>query len=473
MGIRRFGLPAALLLALATAGKTAAQTVVTIGMGTQDTTTNTATAGTIVRELKLLEKHLPKDGKYATIKFQLDWQNFTSGPPVTNGMMANKLQFGMMGDYPLVVNGFTFQNNPESQSRLIAVAAYNIYGSGNGIVVHKDSPYFEVSDLKDKVVSVPFGSAAHGMVLKAMRDRGWPPDYFRLVSQSPEVGSTNLQERKIDAHADFVPFAELLPFRGFARKIFDGVETNLPTWHGVVVRTDFADKYPEVVVAYVKAIVEANAWLRADPVRAAEKIQEWTGINKEVVYIFLGPGGNMTTDPTVKPVLVKAAAEDVKVLQALDRIKEFDVEKWVDERYVRTAFKELGLDYDKQLASLDNYEVKGDDSFCRKPIAEPRKSGEIWVEHEGISAYSSAACTLGAYAALEAKGKKIGVVYVYDTARGIKLFADQAFFAVAAKDGKSDVAPFLLKKDAEAYAAKSGARVVGFAEAVKLAVSGG
>jgi NitT/TauT family transport system substrate-binding protein len=124
-----------------------------------------------------------------------------------------------MGDYPLVVNGFTFQSNPESRSQLVAVAAYNIYGSGNGLVVHKDSPYFELSDLKDKVVSVPFGSAAHGMVLKAMQDRGYASDFFQLVSQSPEVGSTNLQEKKIDAHADFVPFAELLPFRGFARKI--------------------------------------------------------------------------------------------------------------------------------------------------------------------------------------------------------------------------------------------------------------
>src|SRR6201988_423322 len=155
-----------------------AQTTVAIGIGTQDTTTNTVTTGTIVRELKLFEKHLPKDGKYADIKFEFDWNNFTSGPPVTNGMMANKLQFGMMGDYPLVVNGFTFSNNPESKSKLIPVAAYNQYGSGNGIVVHKDSPYYQLSDLKGKLVSVPFGSAAYGMVLKALQDRGWGADYF-------------------------------------------------------------------------------------------------------------------------------------------------------------------------------------------------------------------------------------------------------------------------------------------------------
>jgi len=146
--------------ALLIASQAQAQTTVTIGIGTQDTTTNTATTGVIIRQLKLMDKYLPKDGKYANIKFEYEWQNFTSGPPVTNGMMANKLQFGAMGDYPLVVNGFTFESNPESKSRLIAVAAYSLDGSGNGVVVHKDSPYYELSDLNGKLVSVPFGSAA-------------------------------------------------------------------------------------------------------------------------------------------------------------------------------------------------------------------------------------------------------------------------------------------------------------------------
>jgi sulfonate transport system substrate-binding protein len=442
---------------------------VTIGIGTQDTTTNTVTAGTIVRQLHLLEKYLPTDGKYAGIKFELEWQNFTSGPPVTNAMMANKLQFGMMGDYPLIVNGFTFESNPESKSRLIAVAAYSLSGSGNGIVVHKDSPYYDLADLKGKLVSVPFGSAAHGMVLKAMQDRGYPADFFQLVSQSPEVGSTNLQEKRIDAHADFVPFAELLPFRGFARKIFDGVETNLPTWHGVVVRTDFAEKYPEVVVAYMRAIIAANQWLRADPKLASEKIQEWTGISKEVVYIFLGPSGNMTTDPTIKPPLIDAAATDVKVLQNLGRMKEFELRKWVDDSYIRKAYAEMKLDYDTQLASTQNYEISGEDTFCKKPITYPRKSGEVWVDEAGILPFSSAMCTLSAYADLKAKGKKINVTYVFDTARGIKLFADQAFFAV----GGGEIAPFLLKKDAEAHAAKNSGKVMGFEDAVKSAVSGG
>ncbi|GEN00988.1 ABC transporter substrate-binding protein [Methylobacterium radiotolerans] len=472
---RRFpGLGSASALALLAltgigSGVPARAETLTVGIGTQDTTTNTATVGVVIRQLKLLEKYLPKTGRYADKTILLDWQNFTSGPPVTNGMMAGKLQFGAMGDYPLVVNGATFQNNPESQSQLIAVAAYNLYGSGNGIVVNKESDYFSFEDLKGKVVSVPFGSAAHGMVLKALQDKGYPATYFRLVSQSPEVGSTNLQEKKIDAHADFVPFAELLPFRGFARKVFDGVETKLPTWHGVVVRTDFAKLYPEIVEAYVKAVLDADAWVKADPKRAAERIAAWTATDKEVVYIFLGPGGIMTIDPTIKPPLIDAAREDVKVLQKLDRIKEFDVGPWVNDTYLRKVFSERGLDYDTQRASTANYEVSGEDTFCRKPITEPRKAGEIWVKGGDIKPYSSAACTLGALNEMKAKGQAADVAYVFDTARGIKLFAREAFYVV---DGKGGIAPFLLKQDAEA-AAKDGGKVMPFDEALKAAVTGG
>jgi len=448
-----------------------AEETLTIGIGTQDTTTNTVTAGAVIRELKLLDKYLPHTGKYAGIDYKLDWQNFTSGPPVTNAMMANKLQFGAMGDYPLVVNGFTFQGNPESKSQLISVAAYNLYGSGNGLVVNKDSPYYELSDLKGKTVSVPFGSAAHGMLLKTMQDRGWSPDYWTLVSQSPEVGATNLQENKIDGHADFVPFAELLPRRGYARKIYDGVETHLPTWHGVVVRSDFAEKYPEVVVAYLKAEIEADQWVKADPKRAAEKIAEWTGIDKEVVYIFLGPGGIMTLDPTLKQPLLAAAATDAEVLRKLDRIKDFDLDKWVNDAPLRQAFKELGLNYDQQLASQANYEIQGNDPYCKKPITEPRKAGEVWIDGGEIVAYSSAKCTLAAFNDLSRKGQKPKVAYLFDTSLGIKLFADQAFYAIPAKGG--EVQPYLLKKDAEAQAQKIGGNVGDFAQALSAVGTGG
>jgi NitT/TauT family transport system substrate-binding protein len=436
-----------------------------IGIGIQNTTTNTVTGGAVLKELGLLEKHLPTTGKYKDFKYTLSWQNATSGPPITNGMMANNIQIGMMGDYPLMVNGATGQATG-NETQLVAIIAYNAQGSGNGIVVHKDSPYYSLADLKGKNVSVPFGSAAHGMMQRALEQKGLPPDFWNLVSQSPEIGSTNLQERRIDAHADFVPFAELLPFKGCARKIYDGAETKTPTFHGVVVRKDFAEKYPEIVIAYIEALMEANDWMRKNPKLGAEKVEEWTKINKEVVYIFLGPGGIHTLDPTVKPAWVDAVGANYAVLKKLNMIKDLNIKAWVNDSYVRQAYKELGLDYEKQVAAFDTYNVSGTDPVCNAPVDNPKLVGEVWIQDGAIVPFSSPVCTLRAVKKYAAEGKKFNAVYLVDHELGIKVFADAAFYAIGKDPNKQDVAPFLLKQDAESYAAKNGGKLATYAEAL-------
>jgi NitT/TauT family transport system substrate-binding protein len=45
----------------------------------------------------------------------------TSGPPITNQMLAGKLSFGVMGDYPLIVNGAKFHESNSGESRFIAL----------------------------------------------------------------------------------------------------------------------------------------------------------------------------------------------------------------------------------------------------------------------------------------------------------------------------------------------------------------
>jgi NitT/TauT family transport system substrate-binding protein len=445
-------------------GQASAETL-EIGIGTQNTTTNTVTGGVVLKELGLLEKHLPKTGKYKDIQYKFSWQNATSAPPLTNGMMANNIQIATMGDYPVMVNGATGQATG-NETQLIAIITYNAYGGGNGIVVHKDSPYYELADLKGKNVSVPFGSAAHGMMLTSLQKKGLPPDFWNLVSQSPEVGSTNLQEKRIDAHGDFVPFAELLPFKGYARKIYDGAETKVPTFHGVVVRKDFAEKYPEIVVGYLKALIEANAWLRKDPKVAAEKLEEWTKINKEVIYIFLGPGGVHTLDPTIKPRWIEAVSANYAILQKLNMIKELNIGAWVNDSYLKQAYKELGLDYDKDLASFSNYQVTGQDTVCNKSVDNPSQTGEIWIQGGDILPFSSPLCTLTGVKKYTAEGKKFNAVYLVDHELGIKVFADAAFYAIGQDSRTPDVVPFLLRKDAEAYARKSGGRFGTYTDAL-------
>ncbi|HWK33958.1 MAG TPA: nitrate ABC transporter substrate-binding protein, partial [Hyphomicrobium sp.] len=66
-----------------------------VAIGTQDTTINTATGGLLVRELKLLDKYLPKDGKYKDVTYDIQWRNFTTGAAITNDQIAGKVDFGV------------------------------------------------------------------------------------------------------------------------------------------------------------------------------------------------------------------------------------------------------------------------------------------------------------------------------------------------------------------------------------------
>jgi NitT/TauT family transport system substrate-binding protein len=83
-----------LAISLALAFGSANAETIRVAIGTQDTTINCATGGLLIRELHLLEKYLPHDGKYKDVQYDIRWKNFTSGAPLTNEMVAGKLDIG-------------------------------------------------------------------------------------------------------------------------------------------------------------------------------------------------------------------------------------------------------------------------------------------------------------------------------------------------------------------------------------------
>ena len=324
-----------------------------VAVGTQDTTINCATGGLLIRELKLLEKFLPHDGKYKDVAYDIQWKNFTSGAPLTNEMVAGKLDFGAMADFPGSLNGVAFQKAGR-RSLFISVLSGSTKGSGNGIVVPSNSPVQSLDELKGKTISVPFASTSHGMLLRAIEAKGWNPETdVNIITQAPEVAGPALQAGKIEAHADFVPFAELFPWRGFARKIFDGSQANAPTFHGGLVDAEYADKYPEIVVAYLRAALEADRLIAEEPEKYSELIAKVTGIEAEVDYLFHGPLGLQTRDMTWKPEYRQAVATSIKTLKLLKRAdSDLDINQFVTDKFIRVAAAQAGRDYD---AELKNY----------------------------------------------------------------------------------------------------------------------
>jgi len=447
----KYLLLSAAALYVAQASPAAAETI-DIAIGHQSMCTDTYTGGIVIKELKLIEKHLPHDGKYAGVTYNIVWADYASGGPITNQMLAGKLNFGVMGDYPLVVNGSKFQETKSLRTLYFTGTGYNLKGAGNAIVVPVSSNFYKLEDLKGKSISTPVGSASWGMLVKALHDKNMSLASIELKNQAPAVGAANIATNKIDAHSDFCPWSEIMEFRGTGRKIYDGSETAIPYLHGAVVREDFAEKYPEIVVAFIKAVYDAGKWIDEDPMRATDLMEKWTGVEKEVLYLYFSKGGHLTQDPTIKRQWVDTLKFDHNVLLQEKLASTLDFDSWIKEDYIKRAYAEMGLDYESEKAKMVDTLVTN----AGRPM-------EIWHARDGILSYPTIKEFLKGVAEFRATGAKLNATYVYDQATGLKLFGKTAFY-VHKPDG--EFASFLRKGEAEEFAVTTKGKVISFEDAV-------
>ncbi|MFF4275815.1 ABC transporter substrate-binding protein [Streptomyces sp. NPDC001536] len=436
----------ALLLAPLTACGGSAQagdgSTVTVTVGYQSKTINTVTAGTLLRSLGSFEKQLNSLGDGKTYK--VDWQDYATGAPITAQMTAGKIDIGSMGDFPLLINAARGKQLGKP-THLVSVTGYNLRGGLNTIVTAPDSKLASLTDLKGKKVSTSIGSAADGTLVRALQRAGIDPDKgIEKLNQQPAVGASALSAGSADALSQFVAWPGLLAYQGKAKALYDGAQLNLPTFHGVTAREDFAKERPAVLEAFLKAQAEATDYLNDHPVAAAEKVADATGLPAEVVYLYNGAHGISTFDPAIKPQLISALKEDVSVLKSAKLTGDVDVDAFVDDQYVKKA---LGAEYAKRLAT-----------------APPASASEVWPKGAEKTLGFKSPSQLLAYVSQHQAG--IRAAYVPDATTGTLWFADKAIWVT---DGK-ELLPFVAPATARAYVGEhDGARVVSYAAALEQA----
>ncbi|MGF0173918.1 ABC transporter substrate-binding protein [Streptomyces sp. Marseille-Q5077] len=417
---------------------------VTVTVGYQSKTINTVTAGTLLRSLGYFERELAAQGKRDGVSYKVQWQDYATGAPITAQMTAGKIDIGSMGDFPLLINAARGKqlNRP---TRLVSVTGYNLRGALNTVVTAPDSKLASLKDLRGKTVSTSIGSAADGTLVRALQRAGLDPEKdVRKLNQQPSVGASALQAGSADALSQFVAWPGLLTFQGKAKALYDGAELNLPTFHGVTVREDFAGQRPKVLDAFLAAQIEATRYLNEHPVQAAEKVAEATDLPPEVVYLYNGSGGIATFDPTVKPQLVSALKKDVSVLRSAKLVGDVDVDAFVDDGPIKRVY---GKEYAERLAVT----------------SEPSRS-EVWLRGEDSTRPFDSPAALLKFVAGH-KGD-VRAAYVPDAAHGTRWYADKAVWV---QDGK-ELQPFVTPSAARAYTqAHPGARTVSYAAALEQA----
>jgi NitT/TauT family transport system substrate-binding protein len=179
---------------------------------------------------------------------------------------------------------------------------------------------------------------------------------------------------------------------------------------------------------------------------AATKLEKWTGVEREVQYLYFSKGGALTLDPTIKEEWVDALKFDHKVLVKEKAIPPLDFKRWIYDGYIRQAYKELGMDYDKDL------------NYTRSPREENLKlaPAEIWHAKKGIITYPTVADMVAAAETYKSDGT-LRATYVFDNTTGLKIFGKIATYV---KDADGKLTTFMRKSDAEKYSASVGGTII-------------
>ena len=431
---RRLGLAAAsLLLPLSLTGcgsgtSAGSPHTVTITVGYQSRTINTTTAGTLLRSRGYFEQDLAALGKTTGVQYKVVWQDYSTGAPITAGMVAGKIDIGSMGDYPLLLNAARGKQLKQP-TELVSVTGYNLRGALNMIVAKPDSPITGLAQLAGHKVSTSIGSAADGTLIQALQRAGIDPAKgISKLNQQPAVGSSALRAGSVDALAQFVAWPGLLVFQHQAKLVYDGSALDVPTFHGVTVRSAFGSAHSDLVDTFLKAQIQATDYLHAHPLAAAESVAKATGLPAEVVYLYNGPGGDATFDPTLKPQLLAALKQDVPVLRSEGSVTGVDVDGFVDDSFLKRVY---GPGYAAATASTANpAPITGTDPVCGGPVTDPATASEAWVSGEqSTRAFTTPSCLLRFLHQEQAAGKAVRASYVPDAATGTRWFADDSAWA--------------------------------------------
>jgi NitT/TauT family transport system substrate-binding protein len=404
---------------------------VNVVIGYQSKTINTVTAGTLLRAQGYLEHRLADVTKRTGAKFPVVWEDYDTGAPITAEMIAEKIDIGSMGDYPMLINGSRTQANSRAATELVSVTGYNARGALNMVVVEPGSASTTLLDLVGKRISASVGSAGHGTLVRALTGAGINPSTgVEVLNQQPQVGASSLASGQAQALSQFVAWPGLLVHQGKAKLLYDGAELNYPTLHGVVVRRAYATAHPDVLDAFLQAQLDATDFLNAKPLEAARIVAAASGLPPEVVYLYNGPGGT-AFDTTLKPSLVDALKGDVPYLKSIGDFVDLNVANFVADGPLRTAFSARRLDYDAALRATS-----------------PARGSELWLEgSDTTQPIANPTSLLKAVRDATVHGIRVRAAYVPDAELGTRWFADKSVWV---RDG-ADYLPFDTLAGAQRY----------------------
>lgn len=197
---------------------------------------------------------------------------FDSGVEANQAFASGSVDFASMGH----------TNGVVSLSRNLDVELiwlHQILGDTEGLAVRKDSGIEKIEDLKGKKIATTFASTSHYSLLQILKDAGIEEEVELLDMQTVDIVAA-WSRGDVDAAYTWQPsLGAILEDGEMLISSEEIAQMGHKTANIVLGRKGFTEKYPELTVDYISALVDGGDFYRENPEEAAEVSAEALGIS--------------------------------------------------------------------------------------------------------------------------------------------------------------------------------------------------
>ncbi|WP_166389374.1 ABC transporter substrate-binding protein [Nocardioides ochotonae] len=197
------------------------------------------------------------------LDYEIEWAEFTSGPPIVEAASADQIDVAWVGSAPPIIGA-------ASSANFKVVAAVQERDSHeNSILVTGDSDIKDVADLKGKRVAVGRGTSAHGLLARALDRVGLTFDDIDANYLAPADGFAAFTSGAVDAWVVWDPFVTQAVQEEGAVAITGGRPDEFGTQFEIASTEALEDpETRELVADFVDRLSQGLAW-------AVENPEEW------------------------------------------------------------------------------------------------------------------------------------------------------------------------------------------------------
>ncbi|MCW7540184.1 ABC transporter substrate-binding protein [Aquabacterium sp. A7-Y] len=293
----------------------------------------------------------------------VEWIFFKGqGPAVNEAMSNDQIDFTTLGDLPAIIG-----RSVGIKAKLALVTSKR---SNSYVAVHPDAPIRSIADLRGKRIGLHKGTAAQLSANRILEAHGLAERDVKTINLEPAASLAAFQTRDIDALFGTLSLL-VLRDKGLARIVYTTRDQPVATAQGHVLVTErFAAQQPELTQRVVTALVRA-AQYASDEAHRAELLRLWaaSGNASEAIYDeeyrgALAPRMSPRFDPFAV-ARIRQGVEDAHRFRLIRR--SFDVNAWIEPRFVEAAVAQLGLD-----ALWPAYDAQGRLLGTQDPVAQGR-----------------------------------------------------------------------------------------------------